>query len=84
MDDIKTFSGSAKGNEEIIKIMFEFSVSIGMSFGIDKCKVLNISKGKYCEYRGVTLPNGEIIEEMDESDIYNYLGVIECTTNTQK
>merc|ERR1711974_416172 len=51
-----------------------------MSFGIDKCKVLNIVRGKYCKLGGVTLPNSEVIEEMDESDVYKYLGVVENTS----
>ena len=79
MDDIKTFSGSIKGNQEMIKIMYNFSNTIGMAFGIDKCKVLNITRGKHTNHEGVTLPNGEVIEEMGEEDVYKYLGVIEST-----
>ena len=77
MDDIKTFSCSSKGGKEMIMIMFDFSKSIGMSFGIDKCKVLNIVRGKYQKNGDVELPDGKIIKEMEVDEIYKYLGVVE-------
>ena len=80
MDDIKTFSSSVKGGIEMIRIMFDFSNDIGMAFGIEKCKVLNVVRGKYAKMGGVKLPDGELIEEMMEDDVYKYLGVVESTT----
>ena len=80
MDDIKTFSGSSKGGKEMIMIMYNFTTSIGMSFGIDKCKVLNIKRGKYVKEGNVVLPNGEVITEMEEDDAYKYLGVLESVS----
>ena len=79
MDDIKTFSSNTKDGVKLIKIMFDFSKDIGMSFGIEKCKVLNVVRGKYAKLGGVQLPNGDFIEEMDEGDVYKYLGVVEST-----
>ena len=61
----------------MIMIMFDFSKSIGMSFGIDKCKVLNIVRGKYQKNGDVELPDGKIIKEMEVDEIYKYLGVVE-------
>ena len=61
----------------MINIMFEFSKSIGMAFGIDKCKVLNIVQGKYKKGGDVELPDGKVIQEMEEEEIYKYLGVVE-------
>ena len=80
MDDIKTFSSSVKGGIEMIRIMFDFSNDIDMAFGIEKCKVLNVVRGKYAKMGGVKLPDGELIEEMMEDDVYKYLGVVESTT----
>ena len=80
MDDIKTFSSSVEGGIEMINLMFDFSKDIGMSFGIDKCKDLNVVKGKYTKLGGVELPNGELIEEVMEEDVYMYLGMVESTT----
>ena len=80
MDDIKTFSSSSNGGKELIRIMFEFTKSIGMAFGIDKCKILNIVRGKYAKCGDVALPDGEVIKEMESDEVYKYLGVIESTT----
>ena len=78
MDDIKTFAGSFKGASQMAKIISEFSSSIGMKFGLDKCRVLNIVRGKHTVCGGITLDNGDIIEEMAEGDVYKYLGVMEA------
>ena len=77
MDDIKTFSKNADGGKKMALIMYDFSTSIGMSFGIEKCKTLNIIRGKYSKCGGVRLPDGNVISEMENDEVYKYLGVIE-------
>ena len=47
-----------------------------MVFGIDKCGVVIMKRGKLVECDGVELPNGEVIKQV-EKDGYKYLGVLE-------
>ena len=79
MDDIKSYSKSAACGKKMVMIMHDFSTSIGMSFGIEKCKILNIIRGKYTKCGNVELPDGKVIEEMADDEVYKYLGVLEST-----
>ena len=38
MDDLKTFAANSKDACCMAKIVFDFTTSIGMKFGLDKCK----------------------------------------------
>ena len=78
MDDLKTFAGSDKQASQMARIVYDFTKSIGMKFGFDKCKVLNIVRGKVKKCGNITLDGNDVIEEMESTDIYKYLGVIEC------
>ncbi|KAI5731448.1 hypothetical protein M8J77_010139 [Diaphorina citri] len=73
MDDLKLYAPSHGKLRELIVLVEQFSNDIGMKFGLDKCKVINIKKGKY-ETSAVQLESGGIIEAMDETDVYKYLG----------
>jgi hypothetical protein len=44
-----------------------------MVFGIEKCKILCIAKGKL-EMRNFTTEDDDTMEAMNEDDIYRYLG----------
>lgn len=56
--------------------MHLFSEDTGMQFGLDKCGVLVLKKGKVVKLNGVALPNGQMIKDIDESG-YKYLGIVE-------
>jgi len=55
-----------------------FSEDIGMEFGIQRCGVLVLKRGKVDKNncRGITLPNGKVMKTIDESG-YRYLGILE-------
>ena len=46
MDDIKMFAENEKVMKECRKIVTRFRLEIEMSFGMDKCAVINTTKGK--------------------------------------
>ena len=46
MDDLKLYSKSEKTLDSLIQTVRIFSEDIGMQFGIDKCAVLVMKKGK--------------------------------------
>ena len=47
-----------------------------MQFGIDKCAMLVMKKGKIVKPDGTKLPNGKVIKSL-EGESYKYLGVLE-------
>ena len=53
-----------------------FSTDIGMEFGLKKCGVLAIKRGKIVKCDGIVLPNGYVMKEVDK-EWYTYLGIFE-------
>ena len=76
MDDLKLFVKTQDQIDSLIKTVHLFSSDIGMVFGIDKCGVVIMKRGKLVECNGVELPNEEVIKQV-EKDGYKYLGVLE-------
>lgn len=73
MDDLKLYASSHEKLNDIIQRVEQFSSDVGMKFGLDKCRVINLNRGKF-ETKGVQLDSGGLIESMNESDVYKYLG----------
>jgi len=73
MDDLKLYAPSHNKLKELIMLVEQFSKDIGMTFGLDKCKIINIEKGK-CKTGEVQLTDGGLMESMLEEDTYKYLG----------
>jgi len=73
MDDIKLYATNQLQLDKLIKITKNFSDDINMKFGIDKCKVLHIHRGKVLSGDCV-IDQNEIIESMTAEQSYKYLG----------
>jgi hypothetical protein len=60
MDDIKLYASKKNHMLSLLTITENFSNDIGMSFGIDKCKMQSICRGHYehLEYKGCFLKFG--------------------------
>ena len=54
------------------------SEDIGMEFGIEKCAMLVIEKGKIVKSVGIELPGGKVIKSLQEGESYKYLGILEA------
>ena len=54
-----------------------FSNDIKMEFGISKCGVLTMKRGKIAHSDGISLPDGQRMMNIDEHG-YKYLGVLEA------
>ena len=54
-----------------------------MEFGIKKCGVVIMKRGKSNKTDGIVLPNGETIKEV-EKDGYKYLGILELDNIKEK
>ena len=55
-----------------------FSNDIGMEFGVEKCAVMVIRRGKLARSDDITLPDESVIKGSAEGDAYKYLGVLEA------
>ena len=78
MDDLKLYGKNANQVDTLVNTVRIFSEDIGMKFGIKKCAVLTLKRGKVAESRGIQLPKDELIKSLDENEGYKYLGVLEA------
>ena len=53
----------------------EFSSDIKMSFGIDKCAVIHLKRGKTCNS-----PKTKEIPTLGDEESYKYLGILESSS----
>ncbi|KAL0839729.1 hypothetical protein ABMA28_016372 [Loxostege sticticalis] len=83
MDDIKLFASNINELYELAEITENFSRDIKMNFGVDKCKILSVNKGKI-ELHRYTLQNNEIIDALEENNTYKYLGFHQAKQINQK
>ena len=79
MDDLKMFAKNNNEIDSLVQTVRQCSDDIGMEFGIAKCAVVSIKRGKRVRSEGIELPDGEEMMEPD-SDGYKYLGVLELDT----
>ena len=78
MDDLKLYSRSEKGLNSLVQTVCAFSEDIGMEFGIEKCAMLVMEKGKIAKSVGIELPDGKVITSIQEGESYKYLGILEA------
>ena len=57
MDDLKLYFKSEKALDSLIQTVKIFSEYIWMQFGVDKCAMLVIEKGKIVKSDGIQLPS---------------------------
>ena len=76
MDDLKLFGKSNDQIDSLVQIVFTFSEDIGMEFGLKKCGMIILKKGRLFKFDRIHLPNQEMMKEVDENR-YIYLGILE-------
>jgi hypothetical protein len=77
MDDLKLFAKNESDGEDLLKIVKDFSSDIGMEFGLDKCAKATFKAGKFIEADNIDLDITTVIRNLDQADVYKYLGVNE-------
>ena len=65
MDDLKLFAKSKNKTDSLAQTVHIFSEDIGMQFGIKKCGILIIDKGKVIRTDGIRLPDGQVMKDND-------------------
>ena len=78
MDDLKLYASNEKSFESLILTIRVFGNKIEMEFGVEKCAVLTIMKGKITNSDGIALLNKTTIKELKVDDSYKYLGAIQA------
>ena len=48
-----------------------------MDFGIEKCAMIQMKRGKFVISEGIELPNGKKIRSLDDQEGYKYLGILQ-------
>ena len=77
MDDLKLFGKSYEQINALAQTVHIFSSDIGMEFGIKKCGVLVLKRGKIAKIEGMVLPDGQVMKEIDDNG-YKYLEILEA------
>ena len=78
MDDLKLYGSNKKEIESLLRITENFSNDICMEFGIEKCAILEVKKGKIENSKAGTIMANKEINCLDANSEYKYLGFNQC------
>ena len=76
MNDLKIFAKNRTEIDSLISTVKVVSHDIGMEFGVKKCGVAIMKRGKLVESEDINLGNGEGIRAIDLEG-YKYFGILE-------
>ena len=76
MDDLKLYGSNQNETDSLVRTVEIVTKDTGMKFGIDKCGVLTMKKGREVKQDGIELENGEENGQVGEGR-YKYLGIME-------
>ena len=75
-DDLKLYAKSEEQTNTLVRTVHVFSTDIGMEFGIKKCGILTMKRGKIVKSEGIKLPDGEVMKQVGQEG-FIYLSIIE-------
>ena len=70
MDDLKLYAKSEEQTNTLVRTVYVFSLDIGMEFGIKKCGILTMKRGKIVKSEGIKLPDGEVMKQVGQEGIF--------------
>ena len=71
MEDLKLYRKSENEIKGLVSTIELFSLDIGMEFGVKKCGVILMNRGKVKSTDGIELPSGEKIREIEKDGYKN-------------
>ena len=78
MDDLKVYGKNQNQVDTLVQTIRVVTTDMRMEFGINKCAMLIMKRGRLTHSEGITLPDNLQIRRMKEDDDgYKYLGVLE-------
>ena len=66
MDDLKLYGKMMQELDSLVQTVRIFNVDIGMQFGISKCAMLEMERGKVVQSEETELPNGKTIKSLQD------------------
>ena len=76
-DDLNLNSRNEKGLDLLVQAISFFSEDAGTEFGIEKCAMIVIEKGKILKSVFIELPDGKVIKSRQECKSCNYVVILE-------
>ena len=64
--------------DSLVQTVCVFSDEIEMEFGLEKCAMLVMEKGKIVKSVGIEFPDRKVIKSLQEGKSYKYLGIFEA------
>ena len=64
--------------DSLVQAVRIFSEDVGMGFGIEKCAMLVLEKGKILKSVAIELTDGKVIKLLQEGESYKHLGILEA------
>ena len=83
IDDLKLFAKSKNQIDFLVQTVYLLSEDIVMQFGIKKCGVFIMERGKVIRIDGIRLPDGKHMKDIDETG-YTFLGILETDKIKEK
>ena len=75
MDDLKLFAPKSQDLIKLLKTTEAFSNGIKMEFGVDKCAVMHVQRGKVANSTNLQLSETITLKSLSEAETYKYLGM---------
>lgn len=76
MEELKLYGKLYDQIETFVETVHTVSNDIGMEFGIEKCGMLLLKRGKVVSSEEVSLPDWQVTKEIDDTG-YKHLGILE-------
>ena len=83
MDDLKLFAKRQNQTESLVHVVHIFSGDIDMQFGVKKCGVLIMERGKVIRTDGIGEVDGQRMKDIDETG-YTFLGTLDTDKIKEK
>ncbi|KAJ8941212.1 hypothetical protein NQ317_016121 [Molorchus minor] len=82
MDDLKLYASAERDLQQSLRVVQEYSRAVGMEFGLDKCALVHLKRGRMDDYgEDAQLVDGSILHHLDAGETYTYLGVEQRSTH---
>ena len=75
MDDLKLYAKNQDQTNTLVRNVSAFSTNISMEFGIKKCGIIAMKRGKIVKCEVIKLSDGEVMKQVGQEG-YRYLGMI--------
>ena len=77
MDDLKLFACTDTQLQVLLRTVKMFSDDVGLTFGLDKCAKLSVTRGKAVHTDDLLVYDDFCIRDLNTSEAYRYLGFFE-------